>query len=77
MAASDPVIRIGQVAVNLEAKTSERTAEDGSLERVSLTPTEWNLLEMLVTHPGRGSGSACRAGRSPPARSNGPPWPAR
>jgi two-component system KDP operon response regulator KdpE len=49
----DPVIRIGQVAINLEAKTAERTADDGSLERVSLTPTEWNLLEMLVTHPGR------------------------
>jgi two-component system KDP operon response regulator KdpE len=49
----ETLIRIGQVAVNLEAKTAERTAADGSIERVSLTPTEWNLLEMLVTQPGR------------------------
>ncbi len=49
----DALIRIGAVAINLEAKTAERTAADGSVERVSLTPTEWNLLEMLVTHPGR------------------------
>jgi two-component system KDP operon response regulator KdpE len=49
----EPLIRIGQVAINLEAKTAERTGPDGTVERVALTPTEWNLLEMLVTHPGR------------------------
>jgi two-component system KDP operon response regulator KdpE len=49
----EALIRIGQVSINLEAKTAERTAADGSVERVSLTPTEWNLLEMLVTSPGR------------------------
>jgi two-component system KDP operon response regulator KdpE len=49
----EPLIRLGQVAINLEAKTVERTGPDGTVERVTLTPTEWNLLEMLVSHPGR------------------------
>ncbi len=47
------LIRIGTTTVNLEAKTVERPAADGTVERVALTPTEWHLLEVLVTHPGR------------------------
>jgi two-component system KDP operon response regulator KdpE len=50
---SDALIRIGTTTVNLEAKTIERRAADGTVERVALTPTEWQLLEALVTHPGR------------------------
>jgi two-component system KDP operon response regulator KdpE len=47
------VIRIGPTAINLAAKTAERTGEGGQPERVALTPTEWHLLEALLTHPGR------------------------
>jgi two-component system KDP operon response regulator KdpE len=53
---SEALIRIGAVTVNLEAKTVERPAAngpDGMVERIALTPTEWHLLEALVTHPGR------------------------
>ncbi len=47
------VIRIGAASVNLAAKTVERPGADGQPERITLTPTEWRLLEVLVTHPGR------------------------
>ena len=50
---SEALIRIGTVTVNLDAKTVERPAADGTVERIALTPTEWHLLEALVTHPGR------------------------
>ncbi len=47
------VVRIGPTSINLAAKTAERIGEDGQAERVALTPTEWHLLEALLTHPGR------------------------
>jgi two-component system KDP operon response regulator KdpE len=47
------VIRIGTTTVDLAAKSAERVGPDGKPERVTLTPTEWHLLEALVTHPGR------------------------
>src|SRR5665213_543941 len=47
------VIRIGATAINLAAKTAECTGPDGHTERVSLTPNEWRLLGVLLTHPGR------------------------
>jgi two-component system KDP operon response regulator KdpE len=50
---SEALIHIGTATVNLEAKTVERPASDGTIERIALTPTEWHLLEALVTHPGR------------------------
>jgi two-component system, OmpR family, KDP operon response regulator KdpE len=50
---SEALIRIGATTVNLEAKTAFRPAADGTIERIALTPTEWHLLEALVTHPGR------------------------
>ena len=50
---NEALIRIGTATVNLEAKTVERPAADGTVERIALTPTEWHLLEALVTHPGR------------------------
>lgn len=42
-------LRIGDVDVDLEAKTA--TTSGG--ERVHLTPTEWQLLEILVSRPGK------------------------
>jgi two-component system KDP operon response regulator KdpE len=47
------LIRIGATAINLAAKTAERTAPDGQTERVALTPNEWRLLAVLLAHPGR------------------------
>lgn len=53
----EPVERsviVGEVVVDLVAKTAERQSADGGPgERVHLTPTEWQLLEILVRHPGR------------------------
>jgi two-component system KDP operon response regulator KdpE len=47
------VIHVGPTGINLAAKTAERPGVDGQPERVALTPTEWRLLEVLLTHPGR------------------------
>ncbi len=47
------VVRVGNTAIDLEAKTAERLGPGEERERVSLTPTEWHLLEVLLTHPGR------------------------
>jgi len=47
------LIRFGSATINLTAKTAERAAADGQAHRVQLTPTEWHLLEILITHPGR------------------------
>ncbi len=43
------VVRIGDVEVDLDAKT----ARDGDGGRVHLTPTEWQLLEILLRNPGK------------------------
>jgi len=43
------VIEVGNTSVDLAAKTV--TAGDGSL--IHLTPTEWQLLETLLRHPGK------------------------
>jgi two-component system KDP operon response regulator KdpE len=44
---------IGETSVDLAAKTAERTDPAGTVERVALTPNEWRLLDVLLTHPGR------------------------
>ncbi len=46
-------IHIGPSRINLAAKTVERTGPDGEPGRVTLTPTEWHLLDILLSHPGR------------------------
>jgi two-component system, OmpR family, KDP operon response regulator KdpE len=52
-AESTTVVRVGETTIDLEAKTARRTGPDGAQERVSLTPNEWRLLGVLLTHPGR------------------------
>ncbi|HET6878173.1 MAG TPA: response regulator [Jatrophihabitans sp.] len=42
-------VRIGDVDIDLDAKTATRACG----ERVHLTPTEWQLLEILVSQPGK------------------------
>ena len=46
-------IHVGPSRINLAAKTVERTGADGQSERVTLTRTEWHLLDILLSHPGR------------------------
>jgi two-component system KDP operon response regulator KdpE len=47
------LIQVGPSTIDLAAKTAERSNASGHPERVALTPTEWHLLEILLTHPGR------------------------
>ncbi len=47
------VIWMGSTSIDVAAKTARRDTGGGSSQRVSLTPTEWRLLEILITHPGR------------------------
>lgn len=48
----DPVVELGDVSVDLPARSVTRTV-DGRTERIRLTPTEWQLLEILLRNPGR------------------------
>ena len=43
----DPVVRFGDVELDLATKTVTRAGV-----RVHLTPTEWRMLEFLARHPG-------------------------
>ena len=43
----EPVIHLGDVTIDLAARSVQRAGHD-----VRLTPTEWRLLEVLVRHPG-------------------------
>jgi len=52
-AASDPVVRFGEVTVDLAAHQVTSTGVDGDVRPVRLTPTEWHLLEVLVRQPGK------------------------
>lgn len=49
---AEPVTRIGAVTIDLSAKAVTRDTEHGP-EQVRLTPTEWQVLEMLVRGAGR------------------------
>ncbi|MDQ1576779.1 MAG: two-component system, OmpR family, operon response regulator KdpE [Microbacteriaceae bacterium] len=48
----EPVIRFGPIAVDLAARQVLRSTEVGS-EIVRLTPTEWQVLDVLVRNPRR------------------------
>lgn len=50
--ADEPVVRFGDVAVDLAARQVTRTTPDGE-QAVRLTPTEWALLEVLLRNPRR------------------------
>lgn len=47
------VHRIGELEVDLAAKTIRPAGDDGHGASVRLTPTEWRLLELFLKHPGR------------------------
>jgi two-component system KDP operon response regulator KdpE len=44
---SEPVVTFGDITVDLAAKSVVRTRQRGT-ELIRLTPTEWNVLELLV-----------------------------
>ncbi|MFT4211396.1 MAG: response regulator [Microbacterium sp.] len=50
---ADPVVAFGDVSVDLAAHSITRTAETGEACQVRLTPTEWQMLELLLRNPGR------------------------
>ena len=50
-AADEPVIGVGDLVIDLAAKTVLRSGGDG--EAIRLTPTEWHLLEVLLRNPGK------------------------
>jgi two-component system KDP operon response regulator KdpE len=51
-AEAPPVTQIGDVTIDLAAKSITR-AERGTTERVRLTPTEWEVLDVLVRNAGK------------------------
>jgi two-component system KDP operon response regulator KdpE len=52
-----PPARIGDVLVDMAAKRVIRQRPDaepaGQFADIQLTPTEWRLLEVLLSHPGQ------------------------
>jgi two-component system KDP operon response regulator KdpE len=48
----EPVVTFGRVRVDLGAKRVQRRTDDG-IEDVHLTPTEWDVLDVLLRHPGK------------------------
>lgn len=48
-----PVVAFGEVVVDLAARTVTRTGDDGVASAVRLTPTEWQMLELLIRNAGR------------------------
>jgi len=49
---STPIVRFGDVTVDLAARSVARSTTD-STRQVRLTPTEWRVLEILVRNPGK------------------------
>ena len=47
-----PVARLGDVTVDLAARAVTRATPDGE-QQIRLTPTEWQVLELLIRNPGR------------------------
>ncbi|GGE94570.1 response regulator [Mycetocola zhadangensis] len=51
-AEAPPVTRIGDLTIDLAARSITRTTQ-GNTERVRLTPTEWEVLDVLVRNAGK------------------------
>lgn len=49
----EPVITFGDVSVDLAAHSVTRVQEGGESRFVRLTPTEWQVLEVLLRNPGK------------------------
>ena len=46
-------VAVGELVVDLSAKTIRGRGDGGGATSVRLTPTEWRLLELFVKNPGR------------------------
>ncbi|MFS0866400.1 response regulator transcription factor [Microbacterium sp. 179-B 1A2 NHS] len=49
---SGPVVRLGDATIDLSARSVTISTPDGA-ERVRLTPTEWQVIEVLIRNAGR------------------------
>ena len=49
---AEPVVALGDVTIDLSARSVVRRS-DGQAHHIRLTPTEWQVLELLVRNPGR------------------------
>ena len=52
-ASDEPVVTFGDVTVDLAARQVTRRDPDGTVHGLRLTPTEWQILELLVRNPHR------------------------
>lgn len=52
-AAEAPRVALGRTVIDLQAHRVVRTGDDGTTSDVRLTPTEWQLLAVLVRSPGK------------------------
>ncbi|MGN7798543.1 response regulator [Leifsonia sp. 22587] len=52
-ATDEPVVAFGDVTVDLAARQVTRRGDDGAVHPVRLTPTEWQILEVLLRNPRR------------------------
>ncbi len=51
-ASADPIVQLGAVAVDLAARTVDRTDDGQPPAHVHLTPNEWRMLDALLRRPG-------------------------
>jgi two-component system KDP operon response regulator KdpE len=49
---SDPIVTLGDVTVDLSSRSVIKTSDTQS-QHVRLTPTEWQVLELLIRNPGK------------------------
>lgn len=47
-----PIVRLGEVTIDLAAHSIIRAGAEGD-EHIRLTPTEWQMIELLIRNPGR------------------------
>lgn len=47
-----PIVHIGEVTIDLAAHSVIRASADGDLH-IRLTPTEWQMIELLIRNPGK------------------------
>lgn len=48
---NNPVVRLGETTIDLAARSVSRT-RDGQTRQVRLTPTEWQVIELLIRNAG-------------------------
>ena len=50
---AEPQVRLGDLTIDLAAKTVIKADDATAGTAIRLTPTEWHLLEVLLRHPGK------------------------